>query len=483
VAARALRQRAAGGEEAVRGVAAPLDSPIHPAALVPRPPRPLPLVQWFIALLLGCQVALLIPGIQPVRVVVRIAAFGFSLLLLALVRGNGRRHPAYVPAVITVMVVLAALANPDTAGLAAGAAQAGLYIAVLGPMFWVSRLREDVRVIREAVLMLWIFHTASAAVGVLQIYWPGTFQPPVSSIILSKGHGYLESLKITTITGQRVFRPMGISDIPGGASVSGLYAVLFGTGMFLTRRTPGRMAAAVASMAVGITCLYLSQVRSILLMTGIAVCVVAGVLAWRRDLARLGTLLGAALTVGVGGYAVAMGMAGATVSRRVATLTADRPGAVYYNSRGRFFMEAMTHTLPQEPLGRGLGHWGMTATYFGSRNDPLGTWVEIQWAGWIVDGGAPLMLAYLATLLAALLGVWRVARGRAPPHAPDLPFWGAVVLAHGIGAFALTFSFPVFLSQPGMEFWLMNATLLAAARSAASEPVAARVPAPVGRGG
>jgi hypothetical protein len=377
-------------------------------------------------------------------------------------------------------VVLVALVNPDTAGLAAGAAQAGLYIAVMAPMFWVSRLREDVRGIREAVLILWIFHTASAAVGVLQIYWPGTFQPPLSSIILSKGHGYIESLKITTITGQRVFRPMGISDIPGGASVSGLYAVLFGTGMFLTRRSPGRMAAAAASMAVGITCLYLSQVRSILIMTGIAVCVVAGVLAWRRDLARLGTLAGTALAVGMGGYGVAMAMAGPAVARRVATLTADRPGAVYYNSRGHFFMDAVTRTLPQEPLGRGLGHWGMTATYFGSRDDPLGTWVEIQWAGWIVDGGAPLMLAYLATLLMALLGAWRVARGRAPPGAPDLPFWGAVVLAHGIGAFALTFSFPIFLSQPGMEFWLMNATLVAAARSARLEPGAAGLPGQAG---
>ena len=33
-------------------------------------------------------------------------------------------------------------------------------------------------------------------------------------------------------------------------------------------------------------------------------------------------------------------------------------------------------------------------------------------------------------------------------------------------ALALTFSYPIFLSQAGMEFWLLNATLFAAARHA-----------------
>jgi hypothetical protein len=41
-----------------------------------------------------------------------------------------------------------------------------------------------------------------------------------------------------------------------------------------------------------------------------------------------------------------------------------------------------------------------------------------------------------------------------------------VVLAHGVGALALTFSYPIFLSQAGMEFWLLNAALFAAARHA-----------------
>lgn len=445
-----------------------LSGPLGPAEPIPPPARErrraAPLVQAFVLLLLGCQIALLLPGIGPLRMFVRVAAFGLSLLLLVAVRGRGRRHPAFIPAVLIICTLVLALASPGTVNLTAGGAQAALYIAVLGPLFWASRLAPDIRAVRQTVLILWVFHTASAVLGVLQVYFPGQLQPPISTIIMAKGPGYLNSLMITTAGGVRVFRPMGLTDIPGGASVSALYAVLFGTGFFLTRRTPWMMAASAGSMAAGFTCLYLSQVRSVLLMTGVALAVVVGVLAWRRDLPRLMTLLGAALCVAVGGYSAAMAMAGPTVARRMASLTVQRPGQVYYNERGRFFSDALNKTLPAAPLGTGLGHWGMTATYFGSGDDPHATWVEIQWAGWIVDGGAPLMILYVTTIFVALLAVWKVARGRAPPGAPDLPFWATVVLAHGVGAFALTFSFPLFVSQPGMEFWLLNALLLAAAR-------------------
>jgi hypothetical protein len=448
-----------------------------------------PLVQWFVAMLLMCQVLLLFPELSPVRVLVRVAAFGGSLLLVAAVRGpRRRRHPAYTLAAATIGVVVIAVFHPGTINLTAGAAQAALYASVMAPVFWVPRLQIDTRVLRQTVLILWAFHTVSAALGVLQVYFPGSFQPPVSSIIASKGKGYVQSLMITTANGMRVFRPMGLTDIPGGASISGLYAVLFGAGFFLTRRTVWWMAATAASMATGMTVLYLSQVRAVLVMTGIALGVLIAILLRRREVARLGTLGVVAGLVFAGGYVAAMSLAAPSVGRRVASLTANRPGAVYYQERGHFLFDAFNHYLPEAPFGRGLGHWGMMAAYFGSSNDPNSVWVELQWAGWIVDGGAPLVLLYTLSIAAALLMAWRVASGRTPRGSPDLPFWGAVVLAQGIGAFALTFSYPIFLSQPGMEFWLLNACLFAAARHAlaaeraraglapAAEPVPLRAP-------
>jgi hypothetical protein len=437
-----------------------------------RPPaRPRGVFPWvpaFILFQLLCQLALISGSIGGARVAVRMAAFGASLALLVGLRGRGSAHPAAGPGVLALAVLAICVFHPETRGLTAGVAQVGLYAAVIAPLFWVPRLTSiDLSMLRRAVLILWAFHSLSAGLGVMQVYRPGTFQPPVSSVVESKGKGYIESLKITTADGRRVFRPMGLTDVPGGAAISGLYAVLLGVGFFLTRRTPGVLAASLASIGLGVACLYLSQVRALVVMTGISLVAVAGILVWRRDVRRLSTLVLGMAAMVVIGYFGARGMAGSDAAARMGTLVRNRPGQVYYENRGRFLEDAIFKTLPDAPFGEGLGHWGMTATYFGGGTPGKNVWVEIQWAGWIVDGGAPLLVTYLLALGVALLAAWRIARARAPSReAHDLPFWGAIVLAYSVGATALTFSYPIFLSQSGMEFWLLNATLFAAARHA-----------------
>ncbi|HSU15207.1 hypothetical protein [Longimicrobium sp.] len=426
--------------------------------------RPDPWVPAFMVFVLLCGVLLLVPGIGPLRMALRIATFGGSLVLLAGLRGRGGIHPAAPVGLLAMLVVVIQVMSPGTTSLLAGTAHATLYLAVMGPLFWVPRLDPDVRVIQRVALILWVFHTASAALGVLQVYFPGQFQPQISAVIANR-KDYLDALMITTTSGIRVFRPMGLTDLPGGAAISGLYAVLFGTGFFLTRRTPWTIAASALSMVIGMTCLYLSQVRAVLVMTGIAVVMVVAILIWRRDLMRVWALGGTAVAMAIAGYGVAVALAGPSVAKRVATLTASRPGAVYYHERGHFFTELFTNILPKSPFGMGLGHWGMMATYFGRPGDASpGVWVEIQWAGWIVDGGIPLALFYATALVMALWAAWKVARAPAPAGAPELPFWGIIVLAYGVGAFALTFSYPIFLSQPGMEFWLLISLLYAVAR-------------------
>jgi hypothetical protein len=456
--------------------------PLPYASPVPRrtPARPFPWIPAFIVFQLVCQLALIVGDIGWGRQLVRMAAFGASLGLVIGLRGRGSAHPASGPAVLALGVLGVCVFHPETRSLMGGVAQVGLYAAVLGPLFWAPRLTTvDMRMLRRAVMILWGFHALSASLGVLQVYRPGSFEPPVSAVVESKGKGYIESLKITTASGERVFRPMGLTDVPGGASISGLYAVLLGVGFFLTRRTPGMMALSLASVGLGVACLALSQVRALVVMTGISLVAVAAILVWRRDVRRLSTLtLGVALMVGIG-FVAARSMAGADVTQRMRTLVHAAPTQVYYDNRGRFLEDALFKTLPRAPLGEGLGHWGMTATYFGGDAPSKNVWVEIMWAGWIVDGGAPLLITYLLTLAVTLWAAWRIARARPPSaEAHDLPFWGAIVLAYSVGATALTFSYPIFISQSGMEFWLLNATLFAAARHARQQAAAARaVPA------
>lgn len=451
-----------------------MNTAVHPAPYTSAPVRlggarrrAFPWVPAFIVFQLLCQL-LLISGVGGARVLVRVGAFGASLALLVLLRGRGSTHPASGPALLALAVLGICIFHPDTRGLVAGTAQVALYAAVLGPVFWAPRLTSiDMRTLRRTVLILWGFHTISAAIGVVQVYRPGTLQPPLSAVVQAKGKGYIESLKITTATGQRVFRPMGLTDIPGGASISGLYAVLLGVGFFLTRRTPAALAGSLSSIALGVACLYLSQVRALVVMTAISLLAVGAILVWRRDVKRLSMLGIGVIGMIVAGYVLAVNMAGKAVTQRMATLVQNRPGQVYYENRGRFLEDALTRTLPNAPFGEGLGHWGMTATYFGGDAPAKNIWVEIQWAGWIVDGGGPLLLTYLLALVVTLGATWRIARMRLPgADAADLPFWAAIVMAYSLGSLALTFSYPIFLSQSGMEFWLLNATLFAAARHA-----------------
>ena len=441
--------------------------------------RLFPWVPAFVVFQLLCQLALIVGDIGWGRQLVRMAAFGVSLALLVALRGRGSAHPASGPAVLVLAVLGICIFHPETRNLTAGAAQLGLYAAVIAPLFWVPRLSGiDLKMLRRAVFILWGFHTLSAGIGVMQVYRPGVFQPPLSAVVQAKGKGYIESLKITTATGQRVLRPMGLTDVPGGAGISGLYAVLLGAGFFLTRRTPFMLAASMASVSVGVACLYLSQVRALVVMTGISVFAVGCVLVWRRDVRRLSTLVAGLAVMVVIGYVAARGMVGADVGRKMGTLVRQAPTRVYYENRGRFLEDAIFKTLPNAPFGEGLGHWGMTGIYFGGGTPGKPLWVEIQWAAWIVDGGAPLLVTYLLALVLTLLVSWRIARAPPPgPEAHDLPFWGAIVLAYSVGAAALTFSYPIFISQSGMEFWLLNATLFAAARharQAAAQPALGR---------
>jgi hypothetical protein len=423
-------------------------------------------IRWFIIIQVVTQLAIISP-LGSARTLMRIAAFGSSLVFLFLVRGKGGAHPARTAAVVVFVVLAVAVFNPTAAALPAALAQVGLYLAVMAPLFWVPRLSVAVETLWSLLTILWIFHSVGSVVGVLQVYFPGRFQPKLSPVILSLGKGYVESLMITTSGGVRVFRPMGLTDVPGGAGTSGFYAVVLGIGMFFTTKRRWLSFTAVGTVLLGLMCLYLSQIRALMVVTGISIVVITAVLALRRDYKRLsmfGVLLVAVLVVS---FRSAVSLARQSVEERVGTLAHGTPQQVYERNRGQFLAQAFEELLPEYPLGAGIGRWGMMNAYFGDRNDPNpALWAEIQWTGWIFDGGAPLIIAYLAALFFTVWTTFRIARTRFRGDA-TLSLWGSVILAYSVGALAFTFSYPVFLSQTGMEFWFLNGVLFGAARTQA----------------
>jgi hypothetical protein len=123
----------------------------------------------------------------------------------------------------------------------------------------------------------------------------------------------------------------------------------------------------------------------------------------------------------------------------------------------------------------------MIYNYFGNTADPEspGLWAELQWTGWLYDGGVPLTLAYVAALALALWWAFRISRDPLARQS-DLWLWASVIFAYDVGTLALTFSYPLFIGQSGLEFWVLNAVLfsayahthLAARRAAAPAPAA-----------
>jgi hypothetical protein len=422
---------------------------------------------WLIAFVvghLGFQLALLVPWFSGVRAILRSGDFGASLLFLAVVPGNPKVSlPIRAWATAILLVLVLECFHPDGGSVAAVLGQTLLYVAILGPIFWMPRLTVEARLFEKVMLLLWLFYAAGAVVGVLQAYFPGRFQPELSSAFDGMGRDYVSSLQIRLTSGEHIFRPMGLTNVPGGAASGALYAILFGTGVILSPKAPffGAKAAAILTMLVGAMCLYLCQVRSMVVMTAICLIVMMVLAALSGRVSRLAAIVASVAVVTPAAFMLAVSLAGTAVTDRLGTLVKSDAGTVYYNNRGHFLENTVYHALPKYPLGAGMGHWGMVSAYAGTSLRRF--WVEIQWTGWIYDGGVPLVLAYLGAVLASSWCGLQIARGKLGQNERGLSVWAAVVVAYNVGTLALCFNYVPFIGNSGLEFWLINASLICAA--------------------
>jgi len=419
---------------------------------------------YFVVLHLVFQLILIVPALLSLRLFLRLGAFGISLVFVLFIpKREQTRLPVSNWAVAIFMLLTLECLHPDSTSLIAAAVQFALYPAILGPVFWVPRSTVTVRSFQSLIVLLWLYYSAGALLGVLQSYFPGTFQPQVATIIADMGKDYVASLQIQLSSGEHIFRPMGLTNVPGGAAYAGLYAILLGTGVLLSPKPPffGARLTAIGTMVLGLMCLYLCQVRSILVMVGICMIVLLGLLAVSGRGTRLVGLLASIAAVIPVATLASLSLAGRAVTERLGTLVKTDAGTVYHQSRGRFLEDTLTYYLPEYPLGAGLGRWGMVCHYF----KPIVTklWVEIQWTGWLFDGGVPLIVLYFGAILVTTWSCLRVARGQAGGRDPSLSVWGAVLVSYNVGAIALCFNYTPFIGTAGLEFWLLNATLVCAA--------------------
>lgn len=417
-------------------------------------------LEWFAASQTFFPALLFIPGITPVRTATRVAAYVVALVAWAGVASRDKRadkFPAKMWLLACILWLTASLAHPNNYSIKTAVGQVLLYVAVMSPAFWAGEALNNPRQIRRVMAVLFLCNAASATIGLGQVFYPNRLNPP--DIPALRGIYQGEDLMFETTDGRRILRPCGLTDTPGAASSAGAAAALIGL-CFAIRPGPlWRRLACLGLAFVGVAVIYYTQVRTLIVMLTLCVAVLAALLIYQRNLRSAVTLLGGGTAVIVGSlYWVARTM-GSRVFERFGTLLSSNPASLYQSSRGAYVTHSLTTVLIENPLGYGLGWWGMVYASFGDPRRVSPVWVEVMIPAWIVDGGLPLLLAYGGAIVVAMADSLRIAL---TCRDKELGFWAAVVVAQNLSLVANCFGFVTFLTPFGLQFWLLAAALHAA---------------------
>jgi hypothetical protein len=434
------------------------------------------MLEWFIVVQYLSTALFFLPGAQGVRVILRTLPYLLSGVFVLMVRG--RRDTYSLPPgsqLVGVSLLLLALSmlRADSQPLS-GLAQVTMQACVAAPLLWVARLVRSPRDFERMMVVVIACNAINAVVGLLQVYYPDTFLPPeFNRTALGLDRNLLESLSYIGADGRRIVRPPGLSDMPGGAAGAGTLCALFGIAM-ATRARSGlpRRGLGLAMSAIGFAVLYFAQVRSVLLMTVVALLAFAFLSArqGRASTAFYSVGLGSAIITAVFVYAVAVG--GDAVKQRFLGMTERGLVASYQTERGGFVRNTFEEVLPKYPFGAGVGRWGVMSLYFGDRNKENSRllYAEIQMTGWIYDGGFLLLLLYSSAVALALRFAFRAAQhplaGAIGSYVP-LVFCALLLIA------GMTMAGPAFNTQLGIQFWTLTAALHALMHRLRSAPDAA----------
>lgn len=412
---------------------------------------------------------LYLPGTQPLRVLIRVGAFGLSLAALAFYLVQGRKQSRAHPSRPWLVAVLAWIGlmvfHPTTNTLMSGLAQAMLYLAVVAPVFWASHLVRRPEQLDRLLWILLICNGLNAVVGVLQVYDPDRWLPrEFSKVIVESSQGVLGYIGAD---GTRVIRPPGLSDNPGAVCGPGATAALLGLIFAVGRGAAWRRGLAAVLGFSGIAAVYLSQVRTSILIAVGGMAVYAAVLWLQRERARVVALLSAAAIALFAALGFAAYLGGREVVNRFSTLLEDDPGTVYHRSGRGIQLEDHLPTILQEyPLGAGLARWGMMRYYFGDEQngDSPPMWAELQLPAWALDGGLVLIAVYGAAVFVGAAHELRVAT-RHPCRVTRSQ--AAVVLACNVGTVALLFGYTPFTTAVGLQYWFLAGALHGISRTTA----------------
>jgi hypothetical protein len=420
---------------------------------------------YFVILQVVLQICLVIPQLEPGRIVFRTGAFLFSIYLLVALPGKSQKHPSWIMLYFCLFFMLTSFIHPESNTPIAGIASIVFNVAIASPIFWVGRSRPTPKIAQNVIMILFAFHTLSCIFGVLQVIYPGQFQMNVSSVVVGNRLAY-EGSKIELTDGSVTLRPMGLTDVPGGAATSGINSTILGVGILLSTKSFRLRILVHLAIAIAFFCIYLTQVRVAIVVLLIVFCVTTLLL---MAMGRRRILVEFAIVIPIlvlTSFVAAEFFGGESMANRVMTLFEDDPTNVYQKNRGGFLEYTMGPLMGEYPFGAGLGRWGMMRTYFGDENMQTSPsiWVEIQFTAWLLDGGLPLMLSYMLAIILALIQAFKILMKSKNEW---LSGWAILIIAYNISIIGLSFSYVPFIGQTGMDFWLLNGMLFAVAENTA----------------
>jgi len=423
--------------------------------------------EWFAIGFTFLPALLYVPGSQPYRLIIRVAAYAVSLVAFAMWwfdRGGRKatRHPAERWLGFIAVWLAMGLANPGTPSFVAGVAQVTVNFAIFSPLFWVPGYVTRRHQLLRVLAVILVCNGVNSAVGVLQVYDPDRWMPKQLSANFT-GPGGQDALAASTYVGPNgrpIVRPPGLFDTPGAVCSAGTLAAMLGLIFFVEPLSWWRRLLSLGLAVLGMAAIYLSHVRSSFVVTLAMMAFYIALVTAQRQRKRAAGFV----TLAVGTVAVALSVAtvlgGQSVQERFMTLLADDPRTTYYESRGIQVEHAFSTLVEKYPFGAGLARWGMVSIYFG--NDDSGAidqdilFAEVQPSAWILDGGWPLLLMYSLALLVTVAFDLRLVQSLVDPVDRLL---AAIVVATNFGTLAFVFTFVPFGTAAGMQFWFLEGAL------------------------
>jgi hypothetical protein len=409
---------------------------------------------------------LFLPEAQSYRFLIRALPYGASAGLALLHYNRNRGHVLLPPGggylAATLLLLGLNLLHPTTV-FPAGIAQLIFQLCIAAPVVWVAAQVQSVERLNRLLWLLFLASSASSVVGLAQVFYPDTFMPNFSTLGLAINPQMVRALSYVGANGQLIIRPPGLTDVPGGAAIGGLTAALLGivfgsqTGQVTIRRI-----FCFTLAGAGVSVIYFSQVRSLILMLIVAIIVLCVLLARQGHLIQSAWIGGVCATLLVVAFGWAVVVGGKSVLDKYSTLTDDGLVQSFQQNRGIFVRITLEDLVTEYPFGAGVGRWGMMSVYFGGDpSQPRPIWAEIQMTGWLLDGGLLMWFLYGGAILTSLYYLYRVSNSIVDVR---LKYLASVVLCLNCFVVGQSFAGPIFNTQFGIQFWFLTAALYGVSR-------------------